>query len=162
MKGFRTMFASRQNLHTPSSNPENISVLVATPHPEDLNSLRHILQHHDWSLSLCTSAREAVEKAAQLGPAILICERDLPDGTWKDVLHRMESMVNPPLILVVSKHADDSLWAEVLNLGGYDVLLKPFDRSEVTRVVGMAWRQWFSMQRQPATVPVPELTPQFV
>lgn len=156
------MFASRQNIHTPPQNAENISILVATPHPEDLNALRHILHHRDWSLSLCTSAREAVEQAAVLRPAILICERDLSDGTWKDVLSRLESMTNPPRILVVSRHADDSLWAEVLNLGGYDVLLKPFDRSEVTRVVGMAWRQWFSAQRQPGAASLPELTPQFV
>ena len=156
------MFASRQNLHTPAPNKENISILVATPHPDDINSLRHILNHREWTLSLCTSAQEAVEHATQRRTAILICERDLPDGTWKDVLQRIESMVDPPMILVVSIHADESLWAEVLNLGGYDVLLKPFDCSEVTRVVGMASRQWFAMQRQPAAVPMPELTPQFV
>jgi len=40
-----------------------------------------------------------------------------------------------------------------LNLGGYDVLLKPFDRAEVTRVVGMAWRHFLR--------PVPKLAPQF-
>jgi DNA-binding response OmpR family regulator len=51
-------------------------------------------------------------------------------------------MAHPPLLLVVSKHADENLWAEVLNLGGYDVLLKPFERAEVVRVVGMAWRYW--------------------
>lgn len=154
------MFEPRKNVHTPLPSPENISILVATPHPEDLNSLRHILHHRDWSLSLCMSAREAVDKASELRPAILICERDLPDGNWKDVLNGLESMVNPPLLLVVSRHADESLWAEVLNLGGYDVLLKPFDRSEVTRVVGMAWRQWFSIRRQAASVTVPEMAAQ--
>jgi DNA-binding response OmpR family regulator len=29
----------------------------------------------------------------------------------------------------------NKLWAEVLNLGGYDVLSKPFDPVEVRRVV---------------------------
>jgi len=72
----------------------------------------------------------------------VICERDLPDGNWKDVHNCAESVSNPPLLLVVSRQADENLWAEVLNLGGYDVLMKPFDRAEVTRVVGMAWRQW--------------------
>jgi DNA-binding response OmpR family regulator len=34
--------------------------------------------------------------------------------------------------------ADEALWAEVLNLGGYDVLTKPFDPKEVHHAVSMA------------------------
>jgi DNA-binding response OmpR family regulator len=156
------MFASRQNIHTLPSEPENISILIATPHPEDLNSLCQFLHQRDGCLSLSTSVRDAVEQAAIIQPAILICERDLPDGTWKDVLDRLQSMAKAPLLLVVSRHADESLWAEVLNLGGYDVLLKPFDRSEVTRVIGMAWRQWAATNEE-ATVPpaVLGLRPQY-
>jgi DNA-binding response OmpR family regulator len=43
---------------------------------------------------------------------------------------------------VTSRVADDSLWAEVLNLGAYDLLMKPFDLTEVFRVVSLAWRHW--------------------
>jgi DNA-binding response OmpR family regulator len=35
--------------------------------------------------------------------------------------------------------ADDHLWAEVLNLGGYDVLAKPFDGCELFRALSSAW-----------------------
>jgi hypothetical protein len=55
--------------------------------------------------------------------------------------------------VVASRHADENLWGEVLNLGGYDVLIKPFDCSEVTRVVGMAWRHWL---RPTATKAAPQ------
>jgi len=44
------------------------------------------------------------------------------------------------VLVVTSKFPDESLWAEVLNLGGYDVLAQPFDREEVTRVVRSAVR----------------------
>jgi DNA-binding response OmpR family regulator len=30
----------------------------------------------------------------------------------------------------------------VLNLGAYDLLMKPFDLTEVFRVVSLAWRHW--------------------
>jgi DNA-binding response OmpR family regulator len=46
--------------------------------------------------------------------------------------------VNPPDLIVASRLADEYLWAEVLNLGGYDVLAKPFNAEEVRRVVGLA------------------------
>jgi FixJ family two-component response regulator len=45
------------------------------------------------------------------------------------------------MLIVTSGLADAHLWAEVLNLGGYDVLAKPFDDQEVQRVVAGAWRQ---------------------
>jgi hypothetical protein len=37
---------------------------------------------------------------------------------------------------------DARLWAEVLNLGGYDLLAKRFDASEVNRAVDSALRNW--------------------
>ncbi len=46
----------------------------------------------------------------------------------------------PPLI-VSSCLADDRLWVEVLDLGGYDLLMKPFTPVEVMRVVEMAARR---------------------
>lgn len=43
---------------------------------------------------------------------------------------------------MISRLADESLWAEVLNLGGYDVLPTPLVEDEVTRVVWLAWQNW--------------------
>ena len=44
------------------------------------------------------------------------------------------------LMLVVSRHADERLWAEVLNLGGFDVLALPFDRDELRWALSSALR----------------------
>jgi FixJ family two-component response regulator len=43
---------------------------------------------------------------------------------------------------VTSRLADEYLWAEVLNLGGYDVLAKPLDKQEVSRTLNLAWEHW--------------------
>jgi FixJ family two-component response regulator len=47
----------------------------------------------------------------------------------------------PPPLIVTSRHADNRLWGEVLNLGGFDVLAKPLDEDEVRRVVESADRR---------------------
>lgn len=88
-------------------------------------------------------------------PAVILCERDLPDGNWKTLLTSCETLPDSPMILVTSKTADENLWAEVLNLGGYDVLMKPYERGEVTRVIGMAWRQWFTRSLKPSIISGP-------
>jgi DNA-binding NtrC family response regulator len=46
------------------------------------------------------------------------------------------------MLIVTDRLADERLWAEVLNLGGYDLLLKPFDPEELLRVVSSAWASW--------------------
>jgi hypothetical protein len=43
---------------------------------------------------------------------------------------------------VFSRLADESLWAQVLNLGGFDVLMTPFEAEEVLRVTFAAWSHW--------------------
>ena len=54
----------------------------------------------------------------------------------------LRTLPDPPFLIVASRLADERLWAEALNLGAYDVLAKPFDSTEVTRIVGMAWLRW--------------------
>jgi FixJ family two-component response regulator len=75
----------------------------------------------------------------RMRPRVVVCERDLPDGSWKDILDMTMLLDSPPPLIVASRLADDYLWAEVLNLGGYDVLTKPLDESEVHRTVRLAW-----------------------
>lgn len=44
-----------------------------------------------------------------------------------------------PQLIVADRLADEALWAEVLNLGRYDVPVMPFAHEEVLRVISMAW-----------------------
>jgi hypothetical protein len=71
-------------------------------------------------------------------------------GDWKDVLAAGQGATREPLLIVTSLRADDRLWSEVLNLGGFDLLMKPFDKNEFSRVVEMAWRHWNSYSIGPA------------
>lgn len=86
--------------------------------------------------------REAARDASRFPPRVIVCERQLPDGDWRDVLALALDLPHPPAVIVTCRHADEYLWAEVLNLGGYDVLAKPFDEREVIRSLGLAWARW--------------------
>jgi hypothetical protein len=41
--------------------------------------------------------------------------------SWKDLLKEVQQMANPPPLLVTDRLAGEVLWAEVLNLGAYDL-----------------------------------------
>ena len=130
----------------PASTPanENITLLAICPNQEDRRSLKSILEHDRWTIQGAPTLREATRLLHE-GPCLVVCEKDLPDGTWKDVFREARDLDNPPPVVVVSRLADERLWAEVLNWGGFDVLLKPFEVSEVRRVISSALRQWKTM-----------------
>jgi hypothetical protein len=69
--------------------------------------------------------------AGRIAP-VIICERDLPDGTWRDLLHFGKN------VIVVSRIADEAFWSEVLNRGGYDVLASPLEERDVLHALGSA------------------------
>lgn len=124
-------------------HPERIvSVLAVSPFEDDHVVLGNIFSHSKWHISGVRCWREALDHLSRHRAAVVVCERDLPDSDWKQVLAELGSMPDSPLLIVTSRWADDYLWAEVLNLGGYDVLMKPFDQTEVVRVVSLAWLNW--------------------
>jgi DNA-binding response OmpR family regulator len=86
--------------------------------------------------------REALAFARENDTSVVICERYLTDGDWKLVLSEFDRLPVRPTLIVTSRLADEELWAEVLNLGGYDVLAQPFDSDEVYRSVFLAWQAW--------------------
>jgi DNA-binding response OmpR family regulator len=140
-------------LERPGPEPR-IRVLVLNPFDEDLIRLFEIFSHTNWTVYWLTHGADAAamlrEKA---GISVVMCERELPDGTWREVLAQVDGMPDPPVVVVTSRLADDRLWGEVLNLGGYDVLMKPFEAEEVFRVVSLASRCVRSSRVRPADLP---------
>jgi DNA-binding response OmpR family regulator len=130
------------NLPAISPADKTVAVLAVSPCEEDHACLRDIFLHTNWKIDQSRGMREALQILRQSRPAVLICESTLPDGTWKELFEELAFVPDPPLLVVTARNADDSLWAEVLNLGAYDVLSKPFDRSEVTRIISLAWLHW--------------------
>lgn len=131
-----------------STRPETYTLLAVSPNQEDRRSLKSILDASGWTVQVAPSLVEA-KRLMNTNPTLILCDRELPDGNWKDVFRQTERMANPPAVVVTARTADQRLWAEVLNLGGFDVLLKPFEKNEVTRVASMASR-WFHAAAVPA------------
>jgi len=93
----------------------------------------------EWKLEAASSLRAAASTLASEAAQIVVCEKNLGSGSWRDVLDEVGRQTDPPALIVASRMADDYLWAEALNLGAYDVLAAPFDPAEVVRVLSSAW-----------------------
>lgn len=123
---------------TRSNQNEVVKILVIGFQLEAQAALRQVFDQSNWSILPVSGCGEAVDYLGANDISVVICERDLPDGDWRLVLNRLDSLPNAPTLIVTSRQANHELWAEVLNLGGYDVLAQPFDAQEVSRVVCLA------------------------
>jgi DNA-binding response OmpR family regulator len=116
--------------------------MVLSSNEEDHRDLRNIFNHSKWHIHVAQGWGDARPYLERHRISVVICDHDVPGGGWRGVLGSLSEIEDAPLLIVTSRLADDFLWAEVLNLGGYDVLMKPFDPSEVYRVVCLAWMNW--------------------
>ncbi|MGA3075565.1 MAG: response regulator [Bryobacteraceae bacterium] len=119
-----------------------VQVLLISPFDEDHQHLRDILKHSNWQQHDARSQSESFDFLRENVTPVVICESELPDGNWQDVLAQLGRMRHPPLLVVTSRLADDRLWSEALNMGAYNVLAKPLNMKEVFHVVGLAWLSW--------------------
>ncbi len=121
--------------------------LAVSPFEEDLSFFQHMFDDAGWKLLSARTRREAVAELSHGAIAVVVCERHLIDGNWKDVLSRLASISNPPRLIVVSHRSDDGLWTEVLNMGGFDLLSVPLQEVEVVHAVGLAVFDWMEEKR---------------
>ena|SRR5215831_10350691 len=115
----------------------SLSVMIVGTVEED-DAEKPLFGRFPWTIHRVTSCLGFLMHVFRLRPEVVICGEELPDGTWKDILGVVATLYSAPPVIVISKLADDNLWAEVLALGGYDALTEPLDPEEVRRVVEMA------------------------
>jgi DNA-binding response OmpR family regulator len=127
-------------------------VLAAGVPGPDRAHLRRIFASSNWRLLEAANV-EAVRAALSANAVgVVLCDSGLKEGCWKLLLNTLEELPRPPLLIVASRNADDALWSEVLNLGGYDVLPQPYESREVVRVLSHAWLHWKAGRSMTAAV----------
>jgi DNA-binding NtrC family response regulator len=121
---------------------ESESVLIVSPFSEEIAFLREALDRGQWSVVGVESRREARGFLSGNPVSVVVSESRLSDGGWQDVLKDVAALPDAPHLIVTSDLADERLWAEALSRGAYDVLAKPFHRSEIRRIVSLALSSW--------------------
>jgi len=131
----------------PSKTTGFLSLLSISPMEDDHVSLQSIVRHSAWILHKADSLSAALTVLGKHDISVVLCASDLMPGRWTDALRGINSLPQPPSLIVTSRLADERLWAEALNLGAWDVLAQPFDHREVVRSVKSAWQHWHNQSQ---------------
>lgn len=116
------------------------AALLVSAVEEDYQFLDDVFFRQGWALHRAPTLGSALAFLRDNPVPVVITERDLPLGDWKNLFAAIQHLPRAPLLIVADRLADEHLWAEVLNLGGHDVLGKPFQERELLWVLGSAWR----------------------
>ncbi|QOY90051.1 response regulator [Paludibaculum fermentans] len=127
-----------------------VQILLVSEAGEDHESFRELLADPacglpgdgPWVLRSRHSIASALAVLEGHPVPIVLSACELGSDTWREMLDALAAFSRPPLLIVISRLDDEGLWAEALNLGVYDLLVKPFDADEVGRILGQAWRRW--------------------
>ena len=120
----------------------SICALLVGEHEECRLLLHEIFRDAGWRLLEARDRRKALACIEQHPVQVVIASCEPGEWSWKNVLHHLRRQQHPPQLIVTCRTADEQLWSEVLNCGGYDVLPEPFQRDEIERVVASARRHY--------------------
>jgi DNA-binding response OmpR family regulator len=137
-----------------------IDVLSVSPIEDDHAFLKNIFRSRAaWTQ--VTESKRALYTSSTLAAAqailrrnriaVVLYDSDSMPGTYRRMLECLGALPDVPLLIVTSRMADEKLWVEVLNLGAYDLLAKPFNTNEVVWSITSAWLHWRDMHETPKT-----------
>jgi DNA-binding response OmpR family regulator len=133
-----------------------VSALLVGEFQQDRILVNDVFRKLGWRLFEARDRRRALRCLASNLVHVVLAESDVPNWSWRRVLRDLRRRTHPPQLIVASRTADDHLWSEVLNIGGFDVLAQPLEPEELERVIASA-RRHFGIPPRRASRPAIQL-----
>ena len=105
-------------------------ILIVEDDPPIRNLISVALETHDYRFLSASTGGTAIMEASSHNPDIMLLDLGLPDLDGVEVIRKIRSWSNLPII-VISARSDDSDKIEALDAGADDYLIKPFSVEEL-------------------------------
>ena len=105
-------------------------ILVVEDDPPVRNLITTTLKAHGYRFLTAATGEGAVMEAASHDPDVILLDLGLPDMDGVEVIRRVRSWSNVPII-VISARSEDTDKIEALDAGADDYLTKPFSVEEL-------------------------------
>ena len=122
-----------------------LQILVVEDDTPVRNLITTTLKAHDYRFSAAVNGKEAVMSAASLNPDVILLDLGLPDIDGVEVIRRIRSWSNMPII-VISARSEDNDKIDALDAGADVYLTKPFSVDELLARLRVTQRRLTQMQ----------------
>jgi len=105
-------------------------ILVVEDDTPVRNLIATTLKAHDYKYMTAVNGETAVMEAASHNPDIILLDLGLPDMDGVDVIHKIRSWSNMPIVVISARNEDEDK-IDALDAGADDYITKPFSVSEL-------------------------------
>ena len=117
-------------------------VLALICSDRERRALKEIASNCNWQLCLASTPFEARKHLQEQTIGVILCDRDVPGNDWRNHIACLLRSAPNSCVILVSGVNDEYLWEEVIRNGGYDVVTKPLQASQVVPAVTLALSYW--------------------
>ena len=123
-------------------------VLVVEDDAPVRNLITTTLKAHDYRYLVAPNGEQAILEASSHNPDVILLDLGLPDMDGIEVIRRVRSWSNMPVI-VISARSEDSDKIDALDAGADDYLTKPFSVEELLARLRVVQRRLEAIQSEP-------------
>jgi response regulator RpfG family c-di-GMP phosphodiesterase len=139
-----------------STNASSITLLAVSQDRACQERLKNLAELYDWNLYLCPTCESAAALPDTVRIPIVLFDRDGLDMNWRDAFRLFLAADRSRCVVLCSPFDDNHLWQEVIRLGGYDIVRKPFREEQIVRTIQFAWAFWKTVHTGRAiSAPIP-------
>lgn len=125
-------------------------ILVVEDDAPVRNLITTTLKTHDYRYITSSNGESAIMEASSHNPDIVLLDLGLPDLDGVEVIKRIRTWSNMPII-VISARSEDTDKIDALDAGADDYLTKPFSVEELLARLRVTQRRLISMQGETTT-----------
>ena len=116
-------------------------VIVLSSDTRSRESLAGLLLRQGMSIACASTIRECQELLCKEAFGAVFCDRELSDGTYRDVLRALRSARSKTQVVLTSCQAEWDEYLEAIRSGAFDVIATPFQRVDVEWMVMQVMRE---------------------
>src|SRR5512141_2157623 len=131
---FRSPWPAEGNLRSVTEKEPKATLLVVDDEKHQRESLTVILEDEGYRVAAAADGREALAKAAELRPEVVLTDLKMPGLTGMDVVRSLSSSADnplPPKVILVTAHGSVERAREAHQLGAFDYMSKPVVADEL-------------------------------
>ena len=110
-------------------------LIVSAPHRQ--SRLLEFLEGRAFQVDCATGLLDAVVRVggADYRYDLFLVDAELDDGSWQEFVQFSQNFETAVPAIVSARLGDHQLWTEVLENGGYDLIVEPYVEQEVMRIL---------------------------
>jgi DNA-binding response OmpR family regulator len=110
-------------------------ILVVDANEDAAATLTAVLRLNGFEARAAQSVVDTVQSVQRHPPRAVILDTDLPDADWRKLVRRLQGLVNPLALIVLTGDTSPTVKRAAFEAGASAHLLKPAEPSELVRLL---------------------------